>query len=96
MLTKLALLMPHIPHVLTRLRTLATLHTSASNFEKALGALEEDQSKTRAALEDLARAVEGIEKSLGENEQLVRSNVKELEERIVDLGRRVERLEAGS
>ena len=89
-LTRLAPLLPHIPHILTRLRTLSALHTSAAGFQKTLEGLEEEQRRVRAALEDLQRAVEGVENSLQENEKLVKTNVRELEDRIDGLGRRVE------
>ncbi|RPD73815.1 hypothetical protein L226DRAFT_572070 [Lentinus tigrinus ALCF2SS1-7] len=89
-LTRLTPLLPHIPHILTRLRTLSALHTSAAGFQKTLDGLEEEQRRTRAALEDLQRAVEGVEKSLSENENLVKGNVRELEDRIDGLGRRVD------
>ncbi|RDX47109.1 hypothetical protein OH76DRAFT_1442187 [Lentinus brumalis] len=89
-LTRLAPLLPHIPHILTRLRTLSALHTSAAGFQNTLESLEEEQRRTRAALEDLQRAVEGVEKSLAQNENLVKGNVRELEDRIDGLGRRVD------
>ena len=89
-LTRLAPLLPHIPHILTRLRTLSALHTSAAGFQKTIEGLEEEQRRARAALEELQRAVEGVEKSLAENENLVKGNVRELEDRIDGLGRRVD------
>ncbi|CDO77699.1 hypothetical protein BN946_scf184969.g50 [Trametes cinnabarina] len=91
-LSRLAPLLPHIPHILTRLRTLSALHTSAAGFEKTLESLEEEQRRTHAALEELQRAVEGVEKSLAENETLVKGNVRELEDRIEDVGRRMDDL----
>ncbi|KAI0741483.1 hypothetical protein C8Q80DRAFT_1110264 [Daedaleopsis nitida] len=94
-LMRLAPLLPHIPHVLTRLRTLSALHTSAAGFQKTLEGLEEEQRRGRAALEDLQRAVDGVEKSLQDNEKLVKSNVLELEDRIDGLGRRVEDIKVG-
>ncbi|KAI1783142.1 hypothetical protein LXA43DRAFT_358046 [Ganoderma leucocontextum] len=94
-LTRLAPLLPHIPHILTRLRTLSALHTSAAGFHKTLEGLEEDQQRVRAALEDLQKAVEGVENSLAENEKLVKGNVRELEDRIDGLGRRVEDIKVG-
>ncbi|EJF60466.1 hypothetical protein DICSQDRAFT_181373 [Dichomitus squalens LYAD-421 SS1] len=94
-LTRLAPLLPHIPHILTRLRTLSTLHTSAAGFQKTLEGLEEEQRRTRAALVDLQKAVEGVEKSLAENEKLVKGNVRELEDRIDGLGRRVDDMKVG-
>ena len=94
-LTRLAPLLPHIPHILTRLRTLSALHTSAAGFERTLEGLEEEQKRVRAALEDLGRAVEGVEKSLADNEGVVKGNVRGLEERIDGLGRRVEDIKVG-
>ncbi|KAI0360926.1 hypothetical protein OH77DRAFT_1392854 [Trametes cingulata] len=91
-LTRLAPLLPHIPHILTRLRTLSALHTSAAGFQKTLEDLEEEQRRVRGALEELQRAVEGVEKSLAENEKLVKGNVRELEDRIEGVGRRMDDL----
>ncbi|KAI0666565.1 hypothetical protein C8Q78DRAFT_983968 [Trametes maxima] len=91
-LTRLAPLLPHIPHILTRLRTLSTLHTSAAGFQKTLESLEEEQRRVRGALEELQRAVDGVEKSLADNENLVKGNVRELENRIEGIGRRMDDL----
>ena len=91
-LTRLAPLLPHIPHVLTRLRTLSALHTSAAGFQTTLEGLEEEQRKVRAALEELERAVNGVESSMKENEEVVKKNVKELDDRVEDVGRRVDEL----
>ncbi|KAH9858582.1 hypothetical protein C2E23DRAFT_880053 [Lenzites betulinus] len=95
-LTRLGPLLPHIPHILTRLRTLSALHTSAAGFQKTLEGLEEEQHRMRGALEELQRAVEGVEKSLGENETLVRGNVRDLEDRIEGVGRRMDDLKLGA
>ncbi|KAI0656684.1 hypothetical protein C8Q70DRAFT_921263 [Cubamyces menziesii] len=95
-LTRLAPLLPHIPHILTRLRTLSTLHTSAAGFQKTLEGLEEEQRRVRAALEELQRAVDGVEKSLADNEKLVKGNVRELEDRIEDVGRRMDDLKTSA
>ncbi|KAM5543340.1 hypothetical protein V8D89_003214 [Ganoderma adspersum] len=94
-LTRLAPLLPHIPHILTRLRTLSALHTSAAGFQKTLEGLEEEQRRVHGALDDLQKAVEGVENSLGENEKLVKGNVRELEDRIDGLGRRVDDIKVG-
>ncbi|KAI0829930.1 hypothetical protein BC628DRAFT_1314754 [Trametes gibbosa] len=95
-LTRLGPLLPHIPHILTRLRTLSALHTSAAGFHKTLEGLEEEQHRMRGALEELQRAVEGVEKSLTDNEALVRGNVRELEDRIEGVGRRMDDLKLGA
>ncbi|CAL1707954.1 unnamed protein product [Somion occarium] len=91
-LTRLSPMLPHIPHILSRLRTLSTLHTQAASFQSTLESLEEEQRKGRAALEELQRAVEGVENSWKENENVVKTNVKVLEERVEEVQRRLEDL----
>ena len=49
----------------------------------------------RAALEDIGRTVAGVEKCLAENEGVVKGNIRGLEEKIEDLGRRVESTKVG-
>ena len=93
-LTRLAPLLPHIPHILTRLRTLSTLHTNAAAFQTTLEGLEEEQRRVRAALTELETAVAGIEQSLQDNEGVVKNNVRDLEERVDGIVKRVEDLQA--
>lgn len=81
-LQRLSPALPTIPHLLTRLRTLSTLHASASGFSASLGELEEEQRRTRAGLEEISRAVEGLEKSFDANTELVAGNLKGLQERL--------------
>ncbi|KAK7692807.1 hypothetical protein QCA50_004441 [Cerrena zonata] len=88
-LTRLSPVLPHIPHILSRLRTLSTLHTQAASFQSTLETLEEEQRKGRAALEELQRAVDGVEKSWEENENVVKKNVQVLEERVEDVQRKL-------
>ncbi|KAJ7502753.1 Dynamitin-domain-containing protein [Mycena galericulata] len=92
LLSRLGPSLPHIPHILTRLRTLSALHTSAGQFESTLEGLEEDQRKMREALGELEGAVKTIEKSLEENRGVVKGNVGGLEARIDTLSKRVEEL----
>jgi nuclear migration protein JNM1 len=82
--------LPHIPHILTRLRTLSALHTSAAQFESTLAGLEEDHRKMREGLGELDNAVKTIEKSLEENRDVVKGNVGGLEGRIDILLQRVD------
>ncbi|GBE81374.1 hypothetical protein BKA93DRAFT_602004 [Sparassis latifolia] len=95
-LTRLAPLLPHIPHVLTRLRTLSALHTSAASFQSTLEGLEEEQRRKHSALEELERAVQGVETSMKDNESMVKTNVNEIEERVESVGRRIEELHVSS
>lgn len=92
-LTRLAPILPHIPHILTRLRTLSTLHTSASAFQDTLEGMEEEQRRVRAALEELEKAVETVEKSLEDNGRVTSSNVSGLEVRVEELVKRMAKLE---
>ncbi|KAI0035860.1 Dynamitin-domain-containing protein [Vararia minispora EC-137] len=91
-LTRLVPMLPQIPHILTRLRTLSALHTSATEFQRTTEGLEEDQRRLHETLEDLDRAVTSIETSLKENSDVVKKNVAGLEERIQSLTERLENL----
>ncbi|KAI0063529.1 hypothetical protein BV25DRAFT_1824074 [Artomyces pyxidatus] len=91
-LTRLVPSLPHIPHVLTRLRTLSALHTSAAAFQVSLEGLEEEQRRSREALEGLTQAVSSVEASLEENAKVVKGNVGGLEERIEALVARLDEM----
>ena len=82
MLSRLAPSLPHIPHILTRLRTLSALHGSASEFQSTMAVLEEEQRRTREALEALNGAVANVEASLEANRSTVVGNVSTLESRV--------------
>ncbi|SRR5258708_3959096 len=81
-LSRLSPALPTIPHLLTRLRTLSTLHASASGFASSLATLEEEQKRTQASLEDLEAAITGLEKSFLVNVERVEGNLKGLSERL--------------
>ncbi|KAI0276593.1 Dynamitin-domain-containing protein [Russula aff. rugulosa BPL654] len=91
-LARLVPALPQIPHILARLRTLASLHTSAAQFGNTMSALEEEQRQSREALDALNQAIEGVEGSLAENARVVKGNVTGLEERIDALTKRLEAL----
>ena len=95
LVTRLAPSLPHIPHLLNRLRTLSDLHASAAELEGTLGALEKEQKATRSVLTELSTAIENIEKSLGENQGVVRGNVESLEGRVEELMNRISELRSG-
>jgi len=92
LLTRLVPLVPHIPHVLTRLRTLSTLHSSAAEFQNTIEDLEEEQKKIRSTLLQLQEAIHTVEISLDENREVVKNNVRGLEERVNGLLSRLEEL----
>lgn len=92
LLTRLAPSLPHIPHILTRLRTLSALHASAGEFQGTMAALEEEQRKTKDALEALKSAVGDVETSLEANKGTVAGNVQGLEDRVDRVLTRLEEL----
>ncbi|KAF8972943.1 Dynamitin-domain-containing protein [Flammula alnicola] len=92
LLSRLGPLLPHIPHILTRLRTLSALHSSAAEFQGTLEDLEEEQKKTRNGLLELEKAVGTVETSLNENREVVKNNVSGLEGRVNSLLGRLEDL----
>lgn len=91
-LSRLGPTLPQIPHILTRLRTLSTLHTSATGFQATLNELEQEQQKAHDALTVLNDAVRSVEKSLEDNRTLVKNNVTGLEGRVDMLSQRLEEL----
>ncbi|KAL1687527.1 Dynamitin-domain-containing protein [Schizophyllum commune] len=93
LLNRLSPALPHIPHILTRLRTLSQLHTSAAEFQSTLEGLEEEQRKMRETLNDLESAVASVENSLKENRDLVKGNVEGLDSRVDDVVKRLEALQ---
>jgi nuclear migration protein JNM1 len=95
LVTRLAPSLPHIPHLLNRLRTLSTLHASAAELDGTLDSLEKEQKATRNTLTELSTAIEGVEKSLGENRGVVRDNVESLEGRVQELMNRINDLKGG-
>ena len=90
LLSRLAPSLPHIPHILTRLRTLSALHGSAAEFQSAMAALEEEQRRTREALEALSSAVADVEASLEANRTTVAGNVRSLEDKVEKVLSRLE------
>jgi nuclear migration protein JNM1 len=85
LVTKLAPSLPHIPHLLNRLRTLSDLHASAGELEGTLDGLEKEQKATRSMLTELSTAIESMEKSLEDNRGVVGGNVESLEGRVEEL-----------
>ncbi|KAG5646285.1 hypothetical protein DXG03_003881 [Asterophora parasitica] len=92
LLSRLSPSLPQIPHILTRLRTLAALHTSAAEFQDTLQSLEQEQQKIHEALTEFESAVTTVETSLDENRDVVKGNVAGLEGRVDSLLSRLEEL----
>lgn len=90
LLSRLAPSLSHIPHILTRLRTLSALHGSAAEFQSTMATLEEEQRRAREALEALNGAVEDVEASLEANRSTVAGNVSSLEDKVEKVLNRLE------
>ncbi len=95
-LHRLSPLLPTIPHLLQRLRTLSALHTSASNFSANISMLEEEQKRVHTNLGELTEAVKAVEASIGENASRVDGNLKSMEARVDELMARLAALGVNS
>ncbi|TEB37552.1 hypothetical protein FA13DRAFT_1726667 [Coprinellus micaceus] len=82
--------LPQIPHILSHLRTLSSLHSAAGEFQDTLKDLEQEQSKIHRGLVQLQQAVEKVENSLEENRTVVKENVSGLDGRVNELLRRLD------
>lgn len=82
--------LPQIPHILSHLRTLSTLHAAAGEFQDTLKDLEQEQSKIHSGLVQLQSAVETVERSLDENKAVVKQNVSGLDGRVNELLKRLD------
>lgn len=92
LLPRLDPLLPLTPRLLTRLRSLATLHSSAATFGETLGDLKRDVERLDEGEKGLREVVDGLERSVSENEGKVRGNLEGLEGRLGDLVKRMEQL----
>lgn len=92
LLARLGPFLPQIPHIVTRLRTLSALHTSAGSFQSTLDDLEQEQHKMRESLAGLEQAVQTVENNLDDNRSVVKANVAGLEARVHTLLSRLEDL----
>lgn len=92
-LQRLAPHLPSIPHILTRLRTLSSLHAAAAEFQRTLTAIECEQTNQRSGMDELLRAIERLEDSVSDNGEVARRNVEGLEGRIAGLEQRLQTLQ---
>lgn len=82
--------LPQIPHILSHLRSLSTLHSAAGEFQATMKDLEQEQQKIHGGLTQLQMAVETVERSLEANRAVVKDNVSGLDARVNDLLQRLE------
>lgn len=92
LLPRLDPLLPLTPRLLTRLRSLATLHSSAATFGETLSGLKDEVERLAEGEKGLKEVLDGLEKSRGENEGKVRGNLEGLEGRVGSLVDRLAKL----
>ncbi|KAI5481838.1 Dynamitin subunit 2 [Pseudohyphozyma bogoriensis] len=92
LLPRLDPLLPLTPRLLTRLRSLATLHSSAASFGETLSGLKAEMDRLGEGEKGLSEVLDGLERSVKENEGKVRGNLEGLDERLSALVQRMEKL----
>ena len=92
LLPRLDPLLPLTPRLLTRLRSLAALHSSAASFGETLEELKADVLKLDEGEKGLSEVVAGLERSVEDNEGKVKGNLEGLEGRLGSLVKRMEQL----
>lgn len=92
LLPRLDPLLPLTPRLLSRLRSLATLHSSAANFGETLNGLKDEINRLSEGEKGLKEVLEGLEGNLKENEVKVKGNLEGLEGRLKSLVERLDRL----
>lgn len=86
-------MLPLVPPLLTRLRSLASLHAGASSFESTLKQCEVESDKMRETDETMTLVMKRLEKGMEEQVETIKGNWDSLSERIVRLEDRLTRLD---
>ncbi|KAG0149928.1 hypothetical protein CROQUDRAFT_88480 [Cronartium quercuum f. sp. fusiforme G11] len=85
-------LLPLVPHLLIRLRSLADLHVDAHQFGQNLKEAERALAQLGQRSKELEEILKGVESSVEENEVVVKNNLRLVEERIEGLVKMLDRL----
>jgi len=87
-------LLPLAPRLLTRLRSLQTLHQSSTSFSTDLGALQTELTRLGDNEKGLDEVLKGVEESMKGNQERLEGNLSGLEQRLIELGKRLDGLNA--
>lgn len=90
--TRIQPLLPLAPQLLQRLRSLATLHASASQFASSLEQLQEEQQEIITTQTQFQAALSQVEKSIQDNNERTRANLDVVMNRLEDVEKRVRAL----
>lgn len=93
LLPRLDPLLPLTPRLLARLRSLAALHASSANFAEDFQALKTEVSRMGESETGLQEVINGLDKSLTENETRMKANLDGLDVRIGEVLKRMEMLQ---
>lgn len=85
-------LLPLAPALLARLRSLAGLHSSASQFSASLTQVERSNEELKTGQDDLGKAVTALEESVASNEVKMKGNLESVMTRMEALERRMKAL----
>lgn len=85
LLPRLDPLLPLTPRLLTRLRSLATLHSSATSFAETLTGLRSEVERLGEGEKGLGEVLDRLENTFGENESKLAGNLAGLDGRVGEL-----------
>lgn len=85
-------LLPLTPSLLARLRSLASLHSSASQFSSSLDSLTNSQAELKSGQEEAKKALSSLEESMAGNAERVKGNLDVVMKRLEDLDKRFKAL----
>lgn len=88
-------LLPLLPHLLARLRSLSDLHESAANFDETLKRLEQSSVRLASAQQETTTVVDRLDGSIRGNEEMIEANFRALGGRVGDIRRRLAALDGG-
>jgi len=86
-------LMPLVPPLLTRLRSLAMLHSGASAFQSTLSTLETDAANMKETDVEVKEVLDRLDKGITKQAEVMKANWGSLSERLQQLNERVARLQ---
>ncbi|GAA5893475.1 uncharacterized protein JCM6883_003530 [Sporobolomyces salmoneus] len=93
LLPRLDPLLTLAPRLLTRLRSLQTLHQSSTSFSSNLNSLQTEVTGLGERKEGLEEILKTLEESFKGNQEKFEGNLKGLEERLEGLGKRLDNLQ---
>lgn len=86
-------LLPLLPHLLARLRSLSDLHEAAASFDGTLRGLEQSNARLAAAQKEADAVIGRLEGSIKGNEAMIEGNFRALGARVSEIRRRLAALD---